>query len=824
MTQILNHGRKALALAATILATAPLGLALTLVTDGDSSYVIYHAVEAAPSVVDAAAELQDFLQRATGVRLDIVTTPRERMVCLGDNPSSRAAGLSTAAVPLEGYRIMSKGRNLYIAGPDTAADERTPQGGTSTGTRNGVYTFLERFVGVRWLQPGEDGTYVPEMRDLGLPDVDLTEAPGFLNRRVPYIQERTPAVKVWWKRQKLGWSLLLTHGHNWRAVPASAFKAHPDWFAEGGGVRVPPAGEYKLCTTNQGMIRAFADAAIAAFDQSPDRTSYSLSPSDGGGWCTCADCTALYETDPNGKLSVTPAILRFYNGVARLVAEKHPDKLLCGYVYAAYVFPPKKPIRLEPNVFLVWAPSFDYGFTLFRPKLREQWEGLVRQWTQVTRNIAYYDLPNCVHNSAGAPNPPGLDILSFLYPRLKQAEMKGVYVYGNQAWGHSAAMNYLLAKLAWNPKADVEALFDEFCEMCYGDGAEELKAFYRLLDADTERFFLQNATESYLLSNGRLRDVYAHNFPDLERLYRTAERKIRDPEAKARLAMLGVNLRVLHWNLRQLKFIEAPESSTFFMADAEFLRFLGEQEGTLAVYPRRKRRKGSVDLTARLLVTPLSRLPNAVASTPFRLRGDQHIVLKPTGQDPVRVEFRLTRTYGSLLWYHVHDPAGEELVRGTLNAGTPLELDPARDDYYQLTIEAGSAFYELSVSGAAWALNGNVTDRGLHLIQKTTPFYFEVAPGLQSFGLWLAATPPGETALATLSAPSGRAAAQFDCTLKPIDEQQIDVRDGEAGVWRLDVKQAQTGVVDDVWIKPGAELSGFLSPVPEQALSVRPAE
>jgi len=801
---------------------ACLDAALPLVRDGESSTVIYHEAQAPSSVVDAAEELQVMLTRATGATLTISNTPTERMICLGNNAAARSAGVSLASIPLEGYRIVGKDSNLYICGPDTGKGERTPQGGTSSGTRNGVYTFLERFVGVRWLMPGDHGTYIPQQRDITVPDVDFTDRPGFLNRRVPYIQERRPEVKTWWKRQKLGLSLTLSHGHNWRAIPASAFKQNPEWFADGGGVRVPPVGEYKLCTTNEGMIRAFADAAIAAFDRSPDRTTYSLSPSDGGGWCTCAECTALYELDPNGKRSVTPAILHFYNRVAKRVAEKYPDKVLCGYVYAAYVFPPKNPIKLEPNVFLVWAPSFDYGFTLFRPELQEQWERLVPQWTEVTRNIAYYDLPNCVHNGAGAPNPPGLKILSFLYPRLKKAGMKGVYVYGNQAWGHSAVMDYLLAKLAWNPELDLDASFEEFCDTCYGRGAEPMKAFYRLLDAETEHFFLANVAESYRLSNQRLRDVYARHFPELERLYRSAERSIDDPDARARLDMLGINLTILHWNLRQFGFLETPERSSFFLPDAAFLPYLQEHEGELAVFPPRKRRRhGETGVTQKLRVSTPTRVPNTVSLQPFRLRGDQYIVLKPTGQERVRVSFQLTRTYGSLLWYRVYNPAGEELLRGTLNGGLPFELTPGQCAYYTLVIEAGLAFYHVSINGAAWALSGNVSDRGLHIIQKATPLYFEVLPDLRSFGLWLAASPPGETAAATLYSPTGRQAAQFDCTVKPIDEQHVAARDDEAGFWRLDIRPAETGVLDDVWVKPGPELSGFFSPLPDQALSVR---
>ncbi|NCO39628.1 MAG: DUF4838 domain-containing protein [Armatimonadetes bacterium] len=345
---------------------------LPLLRGEGTTYVLYHDAQAPPSVALAAAELRDYLYRAAKAKLALVQEPHDPMICLGDNAAAHAAGLSLKDIPLEGFRVVTKGANLYILGPDTNDGELTQSGGTSAGTRNGVYAFLEKFVGVRWLMPGEHGDYVPATTDVTLPDTDLTDAPFFLNRRVPYTQEGRPEVKRWWARQRLGWSLFLNHSHNWTAVPPAAFDQHPDWFAERGGVRVPPTGRYKLCVTNPGLVRAFADAAIRYFDEQPRATSFSLSPADSAGWCECAECTKLYEKDPNGHLSITPAILTFYDNVAKLVAAKYPQKLLAGYVYSDYVFPPRAPIKLEPNVFLVWAPSFDYGFTLFRPALRQQ--------------------------------------------------------------------------------------------------------------------------------------------------------------------------------------------------------------------------------------------------------------------------------------------------------------------------------------------------------------------------------------------------------------------------------------------------------------------
>lgn len=803
----------------TLCALPAFAAPLPLVQDGASSYSIYIAPDAPSSVNVAATDLALHVKQATGAELPIADEPRSPMVCLGDNAASRRAGLSLDGIPLEGFRIATRGQDIHILGPDTADGALTPGGGTSTGTRNGVYAFLERFLGVRWLMPGEDGDFVPHVPNLSIPETDLADAPFFLNRRVPYTQESRPEVRAWWARQRLGWSLYLNHSHNWeRPVPASRFDEHPDWFAMRDGVRVPPTGRFKLCVTNPGLVRAFADAAIAYFDQNPEATSFSLSPSDSGGYCECPDCKALYEVDPSGNRSVTPAILGFYNAVGKLVAEKYPDKLLAGYVYAAYVFPPKTPIRLEKNVFLVWAPSFDYGFTLYRPELQAQWESLAAQWTQVTRNISYYDLPNCVHNDLGAPNPPGLKILKSLYPRLKQAGMKGVYVYGNPAWGYAGPMNYLLAKLAWDPEADVDALFSEFCEKAYAEGADEMKRFFTLLDDATEQYFIAHPEETYVLSAGRTKDVYAAAFPEMERLYRAAQAKTTDPQAARRLEMLGTNLTVLHWNLRQMKLLAEPEKSSFYLADADFFSLVLASRKSLALAPTAAGARPA-SLRKNLSVSP-GAIAGAEAAQPFLLRGDQHILLKPTSADAIRVTFSSVTSRGKLLTYSVYDPEGGEVAVGLVSAGATMELPGSKSAYYHLQITAGSATFSMAVDGACWAVDQSAGEQGLHFLGKVPPLYFEVPAGAATFRLQIEATPPGETALATLYSPTGREAASFDCTTRPVDRQAVNVLEGEAGFWRLVVRKADVGVIDDVWVSTGEGLSGYFSLAPEEALSV----
>ena len=808
---------------AFLLAVAGIGArlsALTLVEDGRSAFVIHVEVGAPGSVREAAAELREHVKAVTGAELGSAekAVPGRPMICLGDNAAARAAGLSLADLPLEAFRVACRGGNLYILGPDTAEGEHTLGGGTSTGTRNGVYRFLEEALGVRWLLPGPDGDDLPRRPTIHVAEQDWSEVPGFQNRRVPYLQPNRSEVQLWSRRHNLGLSLALAHQHNWKQIGPEQFGAHPEWFAEHGGQRAPPAGEmYKLCISNPAVIEFFAAAANAYFEARPEATCFSLSPSDGGGWCECAACRAQYEQDPRGKRSVTPAVIAFYNEVAKRVRARHPAKTLAGYIYAEYVFPPRSPFKLEPNVFLVWAPSFDYGYTLYRPEVQALWDQLVPQWTRVTPNLAYYDLPTCVSNQIGAPNPPGLEILQFLFPRLQQHGMKGIYIYGNSAWGHAAVGNYLLAKLCWNPKADVNALFEEFCNRAYAEGGAEMQQFYRLLDRATQEFFIAHPEETYTLSKARMQDVYAAHFGEMERLVTAAQAKISDRKAGARLALLEPNLAILHWTLRQNGLLPADQASRFALDEAAFAALVQRQAGSLALQRSADR---SPRFSLALEGVQAGQVAQPEPPTGYWLRGQQDLVLLPVADGPVTVSLVPRRTYGALTWVYLFDAAGQEVSRGVISAATPFRFEGRAGVPCGLSIHAGRDFYRVGVENARWGLSTAVSDEGLHLIQQTTPLYLHVPPGVEAFSLWLAAGPPGETAAATLSSPTGRQAASFDCTVRSVDSQTVAVQAGEEGFWKLAIKAGSTGVLDDVYVRLLAGVAPLVVVEPDRALLV----
>ncbi|HJN16495.1 MAG TPA: hypothetical protein QGH10_13410, partial [Armatimonadota bacterium] len=310
------------------------------------------------------------------------------------------------------------------------------------------------------------------------------------------------------------------------------------------------------------------------------------------------------------------------------------------------------------------------------------------------------------------------------------------------------------------------------------EGADEMKAFYRLLDDETQKYFIEHEEERYVLSTGRMRDLYAAQFPEMERLYRAAEAKITDPDALTRLEMMGDNLTLLHWTMRQYKLVD-DENSSFYLTDADLFAFLNDNRGSLAMTPSVAAGKPAF-IDGEFITDAGDPVPNADPIGRFLLRGDQHVVLRPTGDGPIEIRFRSLTARGKLVTYSTYNEAGDEIGAGIVSTEIPITIKPDGSQHYHLAVKAGSASYAMAVNGARWALNGRLSDKGLWLLGATSPLYFEVADGVESFHLQLQATPPGETALATLYSPTGREVANFDCTQMSVDRQLIAVEGGRS--------------------------------------------
>lgn len=578
---------------ALIAACVPVqGDELTLVEPGRSGYVIQQAADAPETAKLAAREIQRVIQRATGVELKIVPdaagTPAIRVV-------------SKSGLPHDGFEIRRTGADIIITGNDDLKPaEPNAWFVPSHGTLFGAQEFLERFVGVRWLFPGELGEEVPKLNSLRLALTDpVRGAPSLAVRALAYVGESDKgtagrpkaAVLDWMKRQRLTNAMhpfVTGYGHSWDdyILPAD-MEAHPEWKSTNGeAVR---NGKVKFfCTTAPGLVETFAQRVIATLDRYPAREMASISPTDGGGFCGCERCAKLITKDPHGRPNHAVAILTFYKQVGEIVQRERPGRRLGGFVYYNYQYPPPDPPALPNNVSLCWAPLNYYGYGLLKPVYRGEFAGTMAAWGRVTPHLFYHNYSTWMRSFHGAPLPVALDILKTEVPGAVGQKAWGARMVGSAAWGVNAPINYILAKQMWNADLDVSATLDEWLECAYGPGWLWMRQMHDILDAamhwHKEKQSPTYKGSQYEVNEDVMKNVYAPLFSVMDQLYRDAHRVDATDLQRRRLTMFGDNLIQLHFALRKAGLIVDEEKSIFYRDDAAFAKFLAEMENGFSLY------------------------------------------------------------------------------------------------------------------------------------------------------------------------------------------------------------------------------------------------
>ncbi len=475
-------------LASVVLAAVPRGVDLARMNDWD----IIVAEDALSSETYAAEEFRDHFERASGVRLAInhASDRPDRHVFIGPSDLMRASpgGFDVAAMGDEDLRIVVREPCICIAG------------GRPRGTLYGVYTFLEDYLGVRFLT--HDHTHVQpvaEWRIVG--PVDRTYRPA-LSFRWPYYGE-TNQRPVFAARlrcntvthdQKLGGvtgTILINHSFT-NLIPTRRYgEEHPEYFSLVDGVRRADVQHdaggdgNEPCLTNPHVLPIVVQSTLDQIERHPQRTNVSVTQNDNAHYCRCDNCAALDEREgtPMGSL------LTFVNAVAAKVAEKHPS-VRVGTLAYWYSRRPPRTLKPAPNVMIQLAsiecsilqPINDADSKLNAPFCAdmEGWGricGDINVWNYNT-NFSNYLLP--------CPN------LRVIEPNVRFFVANNVHGLFMQAAGNalgaelSDLRNYVMARLIWDPNQSGQALIDEFLNLHYGAAAPPIRRFINLVHDNAE--------------------------------------------------------------------------------------------------------------------------------------------------------------------------------------------------------------------------------------------------------------------------------------------------------------------------------------------------
>jgi len=171
---------------------------LTLVKDGAPAATIVIARRATRVAQLAAYELHAHIEKITGAKLPIAADDVQAQgipILVGESAATQALGLKNADFKNQEYLVRLSPNAVILMGMDNddrgavkydpntpACYETWPDYYDEQGTLHATYEFLDRFCGVRWLNPTETGTSFEPRATLVVRGPEVRRAPAFRNR------------------------------------------------------------------------------------------------------------------------------------------------------------------------------------------------------------------------------------------------------------------------------------------------------------------------------------------------------------------------------------------------------------------------------------------------------------------------------------------------------------------------------------------------------------------------------------------------------------------------------------------------------------------
>ncbi len=825
--------------------------------------VIYMPDGVPPSVKRAAEELQFHLAEVIGRKLEIVRQPITPMIALGDSPEARAAGIKTAEMPYEGFRILNSGGNLFIVGRDLPGDGLTPTDGKSFGTLYGTYEFLQTVIGIRWLLPGELGTYFPPKNpDLTISRLDVSFAPKFKYRNF-FAQAvntkdstdyglRNRTLNSQWKMEATdhGWDCLYPDiGTPDAAVVDDRMKTFyktPDMFSMSqNGKRVEPSTNgLMLCLSSPQLPDDVARRVAQLFRAHPSRHIWCVGASDSGPTCYCLDCQKrLYIMTPEemGAIDIadyrqtwTPLVLDFYRKTAEKVMVLAPDAYINGLCYQKYEFVPRgaKPSPFPDNFLAGMAPQHTaYGPVRLYEPINKNWERWIDSWDGVFKKQFYYGLEFWLLSSTGAPMSPYPDMMKSTFSRLLERGYIGAYFYSNPI-GANAPYDWIVSQMLWKPDGDPSALMGEFCHKAYGAGGGGVEKIYRLSETGMRDFITAlKGKFGYIMSPEMIQDVYAAHWPEYEACYREAATGVKTPGERWRLSMLENNLKTLYYHMVSMGLVEENRQSPFYLSSADYQQLVeagypgGPLRGFVATPPE------PLALTRNwkpVQATVAGQFHNTEPRAETFLSGSMAIVClaEADGEAILQLEYRLSTNKATgreylpeIGYYHVFDGAGKKIVTAIARKGK-IGFPVKKGEIYcvaymPLAADGSGSCWKVKQSTLVkYAYGSQLDKRGLYVTDQgkpATPFYFYVPEKTNAFTMYVNFYV--QTTKAELIAPDGTVAAKgAGYAAFKIDRAANHL---PAGWWKIKMLDNASG-----FIQQGPELDGFFVDDPDKALLV----
>lgn len=520
---------------------------LPLVENGIAQYDILVRADVDATVTAAVNEFNDYLADMTGVSLPIVKegqgTVGDKYISIGATNASDEAGIDPSGIKWDGYLIKTVGDDFYITGND---EIRNDVNATSyqRGTKFGIYTFMERFMGVRWLTATY--TYVPRPsadKTLTAYECDIVDEPEF-------------EMRDWFGGDSYNYPEFFAHckffsGDTWDPTTGSGHntnlymnfntvdpsdpdgrtlgETHPEYFTTHTNTHAPTR---EICPSNgvladgtlaegQSVASLFIDKIKACLEEDKEtkKTEYFFigHVDDRSAVCHCTTCDSrraeifdagiwvmflnLIEEHVNSWLMETQGREVKFLHFAYQYAERPPVVENEDGTYS----PINDLVVCDPNVgSRIAAISANYNYAFSDPRQNEADILTMYGWSAVCSLFMIWDYQcNFEEFYWYFPTTHTLKDNLLLYK-----DMGVVFVMNQSTWNQpgiwfDVMRNYVSSRLFWNLNWNVTDLINEFIDLYYDAAAEDVKEVYKLFDDNYASYRMSMDTMAIAIFNSK---------------------------------------------------------------------------------------------------------------------------------------------------------------------------------------------------------------------------------------------------------------------------------------------------------------------------------
>ena len=514
---------------------------LVLVEKGVTLAPIIVFKDAPPMTRKAADELAAYIEKVGGVKPQVIeglpVPVPEHAIWVGFQPKLKELFPKTDFdfKNPEEILIACDGKNLVIAGRDRwdpqhlvlkdRSKNPTEFWQQEYGTVNAVYTFLQDYLDVRWLWPGEIGEDIIRKEKIAFAPFEYRYHPQIRARSGIFCQSvlgDNRAVSFDWGRlQRIHLDSSNTTGHLWYTQGGFAtwwdrfHETHPEYFAlqpDGtrSGFPAPPGYYTKICQSNPAVWDQWLDDVAKQLEEDPTVTTFYAGINDGAssGNCICGKCLAWDVPEAKKRLlywqglsqdyvALSDREVMFANTLARKLRQRYPDK---DYYVTFIGYGPTRPAPLknkpDDNVILYLVSNWFAGqwdndrASYDNEKASQQFT----DWAATGVKMVYRpNLPGTISNYMLPDVPLGRAMETIRY--VSEHNCTGIFFDTIQeCWPTQGPLYYLLAHLAWNPYQDGYAVMDDYYRRGFGPAAGQLKAYWTLLEETCYRIVDGNLT------------------------------------------------------------------------------------------------------------------------------------------------------------------------------------------------------------------------------------------------------------------------------------------------------------------------------------------